>query len=904
MSRLFVAIFIIFVCTFWIFWLPGPRVATDYYLSTEEIINDYSYPWVWRENTFDGLGEYVVSTLWSQPIHVFFKLLINLGVSVIWVTKVLFALILLIGLFSILRLLTYLNINNLSKMAGAVFYLSNTFFLLLVDGGQLSLALAYAIVPLSVYAYFKLIDFFNLKSLLYFTLSLIIISFIDIRFIFILFLFFFIHLLFNIGILPFKKAVLILKSVLKTFSFSGVVLLFVHAYWIIPSIIARGVQLPQTYERVSQVDFLSWSSIAHSIFLQQPHWYKNIFGVIFPISSTFSLIPVLVFSTVFLARKNKTVGLFLLVALIGIFLSKGSQSPFGFIYNWLFVYIPGFSIFRDPVKFYLYIALSYSVLIAIALDKISELNLRNEIPRSKADAVFWFKNKIVNGVIKVLPIFIIIYFILLMWPVYTGKMTGLFSVPRYEKEYIKQRQIFTKDRNFSRIFWLPTQSSLGYTSLNHPAVSASELVKKRPFAVGVKGTYETFNFLREASFVGELFDVAGIGYINYPYLDPKRSELSADNIKYYYSFLDQLSSLNWLSRVSDSPMPLLKVNKHQDRFFTTSNVRWVIGSDSSYNESTKSASLSLSENALIFAEQLAGLGKELDRIPQAQIVLNHKSKLDLAASFIDLSSLIFPARSLNFSPDSSGWWKREASDLIEWRAFLQNKYQIDNQDFDLGGGWAIGEGEKDLTITSRNFKKGKVLLARVMESTRSGELSFYQGSSIVGKINTKSFGNDMKWLEVGELPNETSSVKIASSGEINIVNAISVLDKSEWLNFQDKAENLMSRVKRYDDLNQVLSPEPEIFYKKINPTKYLVNIKGLKNETFLVFSQNYDPLWKMDGQSAVPVFSLLNGFVVKKDGQYTIEFEAQKYADFGLIIAIVAVLVYLILLIKYGRNNR
>lgn len=54
---------------------------------------------------------------------------------------------------------------------------------------------------------------------------------------------------------------------------------------------------------------------------------------------------------------------FAVLALLGIFLSKQVAPPGGFVYKLLFDHFPGFSAFREASKFYVLIAMSYSVMI-------------------------------------------------------------------------------------------------------------------------------------------------------------------------------------------------------------------------------------------------------------------------------------------------------------------------------------------------------------------------------------------------------------------------------------------------------------------------------------------------------------------------------------------------------------
>lgn len=884
MNKFLILVILIFIFVFWIFWLPGDRVANDYHLPHITPAYEKSFPWIWREtNVADGLGEYTGITLWAQPLHSILTFLSVINISPDLQTKLLGILIFISGFYSLSKLLEYFTISSYGKYLGIFFYLTNTYFLLLFDGGQLSVALVYAITPLLVSLYLRSIKNSLFKYKLYLALIFLIVSILDIRFVYLLGMLFLLILVFQM-IFESKQRLKIFTNSLISASLVAVLLVLFHAYWLLPSIIIKAPELPTTYARTNQVDFLSFSSLGHTLLLQQPNWYSNIFGQVSNLKFDFILIPILVFIAPMVQKKSKTVGLWLMIAAFGIFLSKGSQQPLGQIYIWLFTNIPGFSLFRDASKFFIFIALSYSILMAITINAII----------SK------------KSLFRLLPYLLLIYFLWILRPVYLVQMTGLFSKPIFAAEFEQFAEYLSRDSKFSRVFWVPTKAPLGYASNIHPPTEAARFALKRPFATGISGSYETFNYLRDASYMGELFDIAGIGYIAYPYLDPRRDDMYPDNIRYYSLFFNQLSKLPWLTKVENSGILALKTLRHEDRFFATSNVWWVIGSDDIYPEATKGAALHLFNNALIFSEEYPNFGKKLDQLPNAKIVLNKKTKVDLAASFINPSNLIFPALDLNFNPDQSGWWKREAVDLSQWRNFLVTKYGIDNQDFDLGGGWAVGENNLTLQLNTKRFNlvAGNMLLVRVMESSRSGSLSVYQDGELLGEIKTQSNnGANIRWFEVGPLLKNGGNLMIKTNGAINVINALAILDKNTWKSYLEKSDSLLQRVVDFNVKNAQPDDNPQISYRKINPTKYLLRVINLKVPTFVIFSENYDPLWRLNNQSALPVYSLLNGFRIDRDGEFIIEYEAQKYVYLGLAISVITTILLIFLIYQFSKRN-
>jgi len=870
------------ICFQWL--LPGIRVAIDFPRASEALLKySMNLPFVWSETGAEGIGEYSSFFLWNWPLSFTVGILANLGLSFIFLEKYIFiASIFIIGTVGIWKLSKYLHLSNFACLVSTALYLLNTYLMLLIDGGQLSIALAYTWFPICFLSLDRAINR-KLNFKIFTGIAIAILGFFDVRFIYILIFLASIRFLYELMFISKKD---LFEFCLKWVK-SGIILSFIvlglHFYWLYP--LFKAPLSSQIYQVFTRVSYLSTVNIGHSLLMLAPHWFMNIFGKITPLRFEFILIPILVLLAPVLRIKNRDVGFWLVVMVISLFLSKGFSEPFPQIYTWLFNHVPGFSLFRDSTKFFFLVTLSYSVLIGIAVDEISR------------------KLKLLKRARIVILVVLISDLIFLLRPIWFGQMTGIFSPPQFQKEYSQLSTILENDKAYGRVFWIPFFPPLGYSDLNHPRIEASRATQKRLFAVGTKGTYETFNFLRESSYMGEIFDVAGIEYIVYPYLDQRRDNMHPDNIKYYYTFLDQLSKRPWLEKVEDLPIPLFKVREHQDRFFITSNVWWAIGSDNLLNEATKSARLKLFKNALIFAEEYPGLSTRLDELPNAKIILNNKTDLDLAANFISPTNLIFPATKLNFDPDESGWWKREAADLIRWRSFLQEKYGIDNQDFDLGGGWAVGEGEKKYQISNIKYQKGNILLARVMESSRSGKLKFYQDNQLIGEVSTKINGDtNVRWFEVGYLVREGGEIVIESFGDINVVNAIAVLDKDEWVAYQDKSRRLQERVVNFEQKYAESNNNPAVVYQKINPTKYRVIVNSLTKPSLLVFSQTYDGFWKTNGQTPFPVYSLLNGFKVEKDGEYIIEFEPQKYVYPGLIISGITVIALSMLLVKL-RNK-
>lgn len=866
---------VILLLVFWIWWIPGPRVANDFsFISNDWLKLLFDIPRLWNERGAEGLGEYGVFILWHYPISLIVGMLSFIGLTFeIW-ERLLIAVFIFFGSFSIWRLLSHYYLSNQSKFVGSLFYLINTYPLLLIDGGQISIAIAYSLFPL---IYLKTSEAIHADFSKKITAGLLVtlLGVFDFRFIYILILLLLVSFIFDI----FENRKKGLLVIIRDWIISGLTTFFIvvglNSYWLVPL-----VKVPVEAEVFSSVTRISDSfvNIGHAMLMIAPHWYLNVFGQISPLRWEFVLLPVLVFLAPILRRKDKAVLFWLVVGVFSTFLVKGGSEPLGHIYPWLHTNIPGFSLFRDSTKFFFLVALSYTILFAISFEEIT----KRFLPDKKYKILFLF--------------FVSAYLLFLVRPVFLNQMIGTFSIHPMEKEFQSLSSILKVDKNFGRVFWIPATHSLSYSDLNHPVVEAARVFNKTPFVFGVKGSYEIFNFLREAPYMGELFDVAGISYIAYPYFDFRRESPHPEDINYYHLFLNQLANLPWIEGfISESKIPLLKTKSHQDKIFITQNSWIVFGSDETLSEATKSAELRLSDNAIIFAETKPNQGVLFNKFPEAKVVLNGKTELDLAATFIPQSRIIFPAKQLGNDPDKNGWWKNDGKNLIKWREFLQTKYNIDNKDFDLGGGWAIGEGSTNLKIHNSKFKKGDILFARVLESLRGGKLSFYQGERLLGEIITKSNENNIvRWFEIASLE-DLSGLTIKTDGNLNIINALAVVDPDIMVSIKKQADQLKGRLTNYKSSN-IQNSKAVVAYRKINQTKYQVLVSNLHSPGIVVFSSAFNSRWKLNGQNSVPVYGFLNGFRVEKNGEYTIEFEPQRYVIFSLFITgLTAILIIAVL---------
>lgn len=897
-----ILVVIIILLVFWTFFIPGTKAALDFPIISSDFLKaGLNLPQAWQTRSAEGMGEYAVPTLWSWPTDFFYGLGATFGLTFDIIERISgFVGIYLIGIFSINIFLKHLGIKRWGRLVGILFYLLTTYLILLIDGGQFLVGLAYAWFPLSYIAVEKAVSKQKLKNFILTGVAVSVLGFFDVRFVYILALLIALRFVYEFLFLERKEWVYWIWSWLKVGFVIVLIMVGLNAYWVLPSLLSKSPALPHGTNIFSS----SFTTLSHALFLLQPHWYKNIFGRLTNLRPEFVFLPTLVFIAPVIKRRSKVVGFWFLVAILSVFLTKGASPPFPDVYPWLFKNVPGFLIFRDSTKFFFLVCLSYSYLIAVTIDSLS-IKLKLIVP------------------------IVIIYFVLLIYPVYTLQMTSVLSKGGLTSGYEKMSQFLSNDKSFGRVLWVPSRAVMGYADTNHPVVEALRLIERRPFASGVIGSYELSNFLRDSHFIGQILNISGIGYVSYPYPDKKREELTDEQKKYYFNFYNQVTNKDWVSKVMNfgsdkEPLPLYFVKQHEDRFFVIPNTWLVVGGERIYEEMDKNR-VDLTKNGLVFLDERSGLGKLVDEIPYSKILLYKRTQLDLIASLIPKTNLVFPADKLEFSPDASGWWKRGSQGIISWRTFLQEKYSLDNLDFDLGEGFAIGEGEKSFTISSRNFVSGKKFLVRVMKSSRGGKISFYQGESLIGTVATSDSNNgqvslhiegsdktlnyedsQFLWVEVGRLE-KNGDITIKSSGDINVVNVAAVVSEEDLNSLKEKVSSLISqkRVLMWDqeDLGSFSGvSSATVSYEKIAPTFYKVKIKKVTKPFTIAFSDTYDSLWEMGSQSSFPLYSLINGFRVEKDGEFDVYYSPQKYVELGLFLSVLSSFVIFLLFLKFRKN--
>ncbi len=386
-----------------------------------------------------GFGLNALLSLWlDYPFRLLLKLLSSVGLSWFIIEKLLWISVFALAMYSSKKLAEYVLGKNVFIWLAPVIYAANTYMLLLFAGGQLGVSWAYAFTPWVLLKFIQTIDVQKMFSWrqgiingLFFALLIIF----DLRFAYLTLL--------MIGLCAAFRRRLPLSSWVISFLTAGLA----HAFWILPAIFVGGgtTGLGEEFTNPGMLKFLSVADFSHALSLLHPNWPENLFGKVYFMQPEFLVLPLLAFGA--LVWKGRP--FFVLLALAGAFFAKGVNEPFGGIYAWMFAHVPGFVMFRDPTKFYLYIAIAYSLLIPYILQKINK---------------------------KIVYIFFVLFWVFTL----RGFSIRVADMPR---EYVQLKDMLVADTIPSRTLWIPQRENYAYFSDMHPLLATESAFVNDPLFI-------------------------------------------------------------------------------------------------------------------------------------------------------------------------------------------------------------------------------------------------------------------------------------------------------------------------------------------------------------------------------------------------------------------------------------
>jgi len=737
----------------------------------------------------------------------------------------------------------------------ALFYLLNTYYLMAFDGGVVGIVLAYGLFPFSLLTLFRLAKkpgYWRFVVALLINQLLIIA---DPRIAAISFLTFIVLETLSWILKHDKK---ISKPTLFALLLLLICLVGVNFYWLIPLFKLDSLS-PVTISGASRVN------IKNAFTLYQPHWPGNIFGVLSSPSLSFYVLPVLIFISSLLNKKNhlsKTLfGGYIVTSILttGIYLPFISIVPLGFA-------------FRDPTKLFIPGMLLAGILLGQLAEKINK---------------------------KTFTLILIAYLISLVSPVFTGHLNFVLSNRKHSKSLETIKTNLSNEKDFYRSAWIPETHPLTFHTEQTPAIDAKSLSTLRPLARINTGSSDLFNFFNNEGF-NTWFDIYGIRFLilsgNQRTINPSSNEQKdTQNLIKLLDNSKHLTRENWAQDI-----PVYKNSNTLPKIFGSDRLVAVIGADDVYNTNADIPFIFF-EDGLFDPEALNGLPKD-----SVAILFNNKDKADLAMSFLQ-KFFISPQKSIN--SQWAVWGPKE---------YLHYKYQllirdISFQEFDYNQGIALSTqpGEK-ITFKLRVPKDGEYVLAiRSFSKKDSNPLKI----SFTDKEYKVPASNTFQWFT---LPVVVKSGKVnleaQNTNGTQVLNVVALIPKKDFDKATEKAQIFLSHfpVINRKDLDSDFSDNSyeEIKYTQISPTRYELNLEDSEIQ-WVIFSNSFHPRWILThslsdrkSYSAIATFSSINAFPKRKEWTTAIlHFDGQKDVRWGIYWSTISVILILITLI-FLKNKK
>ena len=457
--------------------------------------------------------------------------------------------------------------NNIICLSAALFYMFNFFALFSFWRQFTSLAFFYAIAPILLGLYIRILNKFDLKKT--FLLLLIITIFFSIAavnpaYVGILFFLLFSYFIFFIFV-NFKDKQKIRFNLILNIFFVIFFVIF-NLWWILPVIVNIKSEIAGATAIGGTMETLTTAS-THSSFLNlyrlwgiwpffsnnpagEPYFsWAGIYFTSFFIIIGF-IAPIVVFIACLSKKINKNFFYFATIFLLGLFLMKGMHSPLSGINKWIFLNVPFFEMYRHQYeKFGIIVCIGFAIILGMGMGRLF-------------DYLKKFNRKIA-------PIFIISILILsfgiYMWPYWTGNIiysegkktpSAHVKIPDY---YFEAKEWLQTDSTEFKILSLPHQEGgsfdwqNGYYGSEYPTIHLfkrpilSPTINPNLISSYIGTTFNSFHKDKSLDITARLLGLGNTKYIlvhndlNY-YFNTPNPQLDADYTK---SVLDKQDNFSF-----------------------------------------------------------------------------------------------------------------------------------------------------------------------------------------------------------------------------------------------------------------------------------------------------------------------------------------------------------------------
>lgn len=334
-----------------------------------------------------------------------------------------------------------------AAFVGALFYANNAYIDVIVARGQMTIAESYAMAPLVLYLAIRSArNPHNVRLPLATAMAFAAAVVFDVRIALLTACLTTVVVLFETSwsvpkaLLSLRNAGLVLISCAGLLCFIWLPIVSLHLH----------EAPPLDYVSATWIALLTGPTVWDLLTAYHPLWYNNVFTQWNPFYAVYFLLLVIgLASLVHMRRKRIAICLAAIILVATLFAAAGN-TPFGHVYEWLFVHSWFVGLFRDPSKFYAPAMLAYSLCIGVAATWLASLPSRRY-----------------TVAILVCASFVALFPTL---PAATGQQDQLY-LPKHPSNAERRlaRELKT-DQKFSRVLWAGATDRLVPGDYRHPAV--------------------------------------------------------------------------------------------------------------------------------------------------------------------------------------------------------------------------------------------------------------------------------------------------------------------------------------------------------------------------------------------------------------------------------------------------
>ena len=421
-----------------------------------------------------GFGD-VNITASNNPILLLYGFLGRVGVNEAWSEKLLFFFPIVFGVvLTSYFFIRYLTKSEKGAFIGAIVYSYSVYFLVTLTGA-LYISLAYAFAPLVFLAFLKVFDCSTIRRQIALAFLAAGLGYIEFRILYVIGLmmagYFFLYLFMR------RASLRRYLDCARRFILSGTIFFLLNLFWLLPILSVNALKSNDLFDRELFGD--NYFDIVNALTVFHPWWTWNVPSIFVKqtASPLFFLVVIFIGGLFLTRRQNIKISVFLVLFLLGVFLTKQCDAPFGALYQWLFNNFPGFNAFRESSKFFLISSFSLSVLVGYFFSTPMNADGRTLLLKKLFVKFAW------------LAVFLIQFFS--AKTIATGAIGTMFIPRDIPEEYEYLNEFIRSSKEYSRILWFPHTNRFGFYSDSHPAVS---------MLTELNDTYDSYQSCTDVSF--------------------------------------------------------------------------------------------------------------------------------------------------------------------------------------------------------------------------------------------------------------------------------------------------------------------------------------------------------------------------------------------------------------------